>query len=421
MAATVPGASTLGLSEEKKASFNKVLGLLPEQHSKELYAIFKADKLSRFYVPAVMMGHDSPPPPSSRTVHILGNDQKSKFLSHALHGVYDAVNMVDMPPNTRYTNVTGNVGSSRRRDGIWIENNQSIKEGPESKDENGHISNLVVGGRPAEAVKLLEKVKHRVDDRTAICYMQDGLGIAENINNKIFTDAAKRPSIVLGHMGSLAYNRETNSVRVMDPEFTTALTGVRPATYDPSKDIASDTWLRTQGMLGKFAASDVLNAQGVYLEKWMMVKIPSLMFSAAVEPICVMLDAHYKDILYNPTAHRLIQQLLVEISDVVGLMSETRKAPGLQRLLRGDALMKQMMGKLRGKKDSPSRMSLQIQRGLLTDIEYLNGYFITRGRRKGLDMPANQLVMDMVKAKHKSVLEKHRSYIPMEVTSRRQT
>ncbi|EEY15906.1 conserved hypothetical protein [Verticillium alfalfae VaMs.102] len=287
MAATVPGAATLGITHEKKEGFKKVLGMMPEQNDQELYAIFRADSLNRFYVPAVMMGHEEPAPPSSRTVHILGSDSRSKFLSHSLYGVYDSIQTI--------------------------------------------------------------------------------------------------------HSGTT----------------TTQL--------DPS----SEKWLRTQGMLSKFAAATDLRARGLPLDSWLALKIPSLMFSSVVDPICVLLDCHYEQLLFNPTANRLIGQLLDEIANVVERMPELRRAsPMLQAALRGEGMRKDTIGRLRGKKGSPSKMVTQIERGQLTDIDYLNGYFIQRGKRLGVDMPANEMVVGMVKAKHKAQLQKLRSYIPMEMTSR---
>ncbi|KAK1975335.1 ketopantoate reductase PanE/ApbA C terminal-domain-containing protein [Colletotrichum cereale] len=418
MAATVPGAQTVGIPGEKKQKFNKVLGLQPELNEVELYAIFRADKLSRFYVPAVMMGHTSPPPPSSRTVHILGQDERSRFLSHALHGIYDSVKAVNLPRNTPYQNISGNKGA-RSSAGGWIERNASIEQASESELEDGHISNLVVAGRPSQAVSLLERVKHRVDERTAICFVQDGLGVAEAVNNRVFRDEEKRPSIMLGHLSHpLAYDRKTKSVKVMSPKYQTVLTGVRPF-IGKQNDLPTDTWLRTQGMLRKFAASDILKAKGMALDGWMKLKIPSLMFSAVADPICVMLDYRYEQLIHNPTANKLMTQLLGEIADVVALMPEVKHSTELQAVLRGEGMRKEIMRKLRGKGSAPSKMVLQVQRGMLTDIDYLNGFFIERGRRLGLNLPANEMVVGMVKAKHKAQLEKNRSYIPLEVTSRR--
>ncbi|KAK1964661.1 6-phosphogluconate dehydrogenase C-terminal domain-like protein [Colletotrichum sublineola] len=417
MAATVPGGLTVGIPGQKNQKHVKVLGLQPELHEAELYAIFRADKTSRFYVPAVMMGHNSPPPPSSRTVHILGQDERAFFLSHALHGIYDSVKAINLPRNTPYRNVSGNTG--KRGGGGWIEPNESIEQAEEPEQEDGHISNLVIAGRPSEAIKLLEPVKHRVDDRTAVCLVQDGLGIAEDVNNKIFRDDKRRPSIVLGHVGhSLAYDRKTKSVKVMSPKYETVLTGARPF-MGKKKSLSTDTWLRTQGMLEKFAAAEMLRAKGTALDSWMKLKISSLMFSAAVDPICVMLDYRYEQLIYNPTANKLINQLLDEIADVVAYMPEVKHSSELQAALRGQGIRKEIMGKLRGKGSAPSKMALQIQRGMLTDIDYLNGFFIDRGTRMGLKLPANEMVVGMVKAKHKAQLDKVRAYIPVELTSRR--
>ncbi|KAK1460908.1 hypothetical protein CMEL01_15205 [Colletotrichum melonis] len=397
MAATVPGGTTLGVPGQTKQKFNKVLGLQPEQNEKELYAIFRADSTSRFYVPAVMMGHNSTPPPSSRTVHVLGNDERSLFLSHALHGIYDSVKTLDIPANTPYRGIAGNLGTRKNPKG-WIEPNAALETSPEVEKDDTHISNLVVAGRPSESIKLLEKVKHRIDDRTAVCYVQDGLGVAEAATNRVFPEKDKRPSIMLGHMThSLAFDRKAKSVKVMTPKYETALAGVRPY-YGPkkSKHLSTDSWLRTQGMMKQFASSDLLKAKGLALDSWMKVKIPSLMFSAVCDPICVMLDYRYNELIYNPTANKLINQLLNEIADVVARMPEVKNSPELQSVLRGEGMRKEIMGKLRGKGSAPSKMALQIQRGMLTDIDYLNGFFIERGRRLGVKLPANEMVIPAI-------------------------
>ncbi|KAL0937949.1 2-dehydropantoate 2-reductase [Colletotrichum truncatum] len=130
----------------------------------------------------------------------------------------------------------------------------------------------------------------------------------------------------------------------MSPEYTTALTGVRPFLgKTKEKELSTDTWLRTQGMLEKFAASDMLKAKGVQLDSWMKLKIPSLMFSSVIDPICVLLDARYKEVLYNPTANKLIDQLLSEIADVVGRMPEVKHSPELQNMLRSGGMRRQIM------------------------------------------------------------------------------
>ncbi|KAL2758448.1 hypothetical protein ACRALDRAFT_2040629 [Sodiomyces alcalophilus JCM 7366] len=432
MAATVPGAATLGLSQEKKQGFKKVLGIMPEQNDKELYAIFRADSLNRFYVPAVMMGHDQPAPSSAQTVHILGSDSRSRFLSHSLHGVYGSIQTIDSGRSTKYTNIVRNRGRRQGSEELvrrQATHGEQSSEAREQEDDKGHISNLVVSGPPSHTVKLLEQVKDRVDERTAICLMQDGLGVAEAASNKVFTDPDTRPSIVLGHMThSLALDRNANAVHSMKPDYQTALTSIRPylgkkhegrERQHGAAATTTESWLRTQDMLSKFAAATDLHAHGVPLDQWLRLKIPSLMFSAVADPICVLLDARYEQLLWNPTATRLIGQLLDEIADVVALMPELRNASTtLQAALRGEGMRKHTINRLKAKKDAPSRMVMQIQRGQLTDIDYLNGYFIERGKRFGLKLPANEMVVGMVKAKHKARLEKLRSYVPFETNSR---
>ncbi len=56
----------------------------------------------------------------------------------------------------------------------------------------------------------------------------------------------------------------------------------------------------------------------------------------------------------------------------------------------------------RGSKDATSRMRSQTNRGFSCDIDYLNGYFVGRGRELGLKCPVNESVIWMVKARHRS-------------------
>lgn len=430
MAATVPGSSTLGISPEKRRGFQRVLGLVPEQNDQELYALFQADTTNRFYIPAVMQGHQSPPPDSSRTIHILGNDPRSKFLAHSLHGIYESVERITFSGSTPFANVSG---SGKAKSNAWIEQNLSpaSKTATEAAKERGHISNLIVAGHASQAVSLLQSVKHRVDDRTAICYMQDGLGIAEDVNNKVFRDAESRPSIILGHMTRVPVpDRKRNSLRLMKDDFETIFTGVRPLISQRDRQqqetristqwAPSESRLRTEAMLSSFAQARLLHARGVPLHSWLRHKIPSLMFASVADPICVMLGYRYEEIIFNPTANRLLEQLLNEIGDVVAHIPEVQQLGSeVPDLLRGEGMRKYIFKQLRGKRNAPSNMALQIERGQLTDIDYLNGYFIRRARRMGMKMPANEMVANFVKAKHKAVMEKQRSYIPLEVTSRR--
>jgi cytochrome b translational activator protein CBS2 len=64
-------------------------------------------------------------------------------------------------------------------------------------------------------------------------------------------------------------------------------------------------------------------------------------------------------------------------------------------------------------------MALAVQKGKWTDIDYLNGYFVQRGEKVGVNVSANVLVMSMVKAKQAQQLSKIESYVPWDETSKR--
>ena len=69
------------------------------------------------------------------------------------------------------------------------------------------------------------------------------------------------------------------------------------------------------------------------------------------------------------------------------------------------------------KRAQPSQLVRRIEYGLPTDVEYLNGFFLRRGRKLGMDMPMNTMMRDMIKAKHSQAIERLNSFIPFEETS----
>lgn len=315
-------------------------------------------------------------------------------------------------PKSRYTNIEKSRAQQERRN-TWTEKNEALVEEPDKSDRS-HIDQLVVGGRGFEAVKALASVKDRVDNNTNICLLNDGMGVLEQVRQKIFTDTKTEPNFVLGHSShALAFNRNRFSTKELQPgrvvlTRANAILEARKSLH-PSKSQTDFLWQLQQ-------MKELSVKKGPY-HQWLKFKLPSMMFTAAVEPVCVLLDLPYSSLTHNKSAQSMMNQLLEELTTVVDNMPEIEGSAELRAFVRGEELKKFCYRRIKGKSDAPSDLQKRVDKGLQTDMNYQNGYFVKRAKDLGIDLPANNLMMQMVKARRVEAIEKRRSFIPVVETS----
>lgn len=367
-----------------------------------------------FYVPSVLLPPEAAKAPTVHKIHILGEDERSKFIAHALSGVYDSVEMLGWrPSSSKYRNVQRSRAGSRRST-PRIEPNLAAPRVLAS-DDDARIDQLVVTGQGHEATEALRSVKHRIDDKTTVCLMNDGLGVLEDVRRNIFEGAEPGPSFLLGHMSHrLAFNRTYDSVRQLkggEMRLALAEQSQGKALHAPHK-----TETRTNFVQTLQAAKDLRSSLTAY-DQWLRFKLPSVIFDSVVEPVCVLLETPYQGLLQNPAAQRIMHSILSEILDVVDKMPEAEGSLALHSYIGGKGIRKLLYSRILAKRAQPSQLARRIEHGLPTDVEYLNGFFLRRGRKLGLDLRTNVMMRDMIKAKHSQAIERLNSYVPFEETS----
>src|SRR5690606_22383020 len=61
------------------------------------------------------------------------------------------------------------------------------------------IANLIVTLPAAHVVRVIGRIRHRLDHRSTICLVNDGLGVAEELIKTYFPNELERPVFLLGH------------------------------------------------------------------------------------------------------------------------------------------------------------------------------------------------------------------------------
>ncbi|KAL5604800.1 hypothetical protein BROUX41_001860 [Berkeleyomyces rouxiae] len=335
--------------------------------------------------------------PRGNDLHVLGATQTSVFVSKNLRPKFDNVREIKTEP--LFTEVQP----------------RKIKYPPvvpaTADDNDGPIKNLLVTGLTTESFHNLQPIANRISTDTSICLIDEGLGFAEQLDEKIFTDPEKRPTYILGQIDSrLMWDRD-------HPEKLKRLR-TRLTTSVPPLGLMEDPRLVNNEMVEAFRATPEFNAVMPFYDRWLASKLSNLVFAAVIDPVCVALDCSYNQLSQNNWGSRMVNSLINELELVVSNLPELHHSPVVRVLVRGEGLRKECFGKLRNRRGATSKMVLQVRRGLPTDIDFINGYFVRRAREIGIRCPANELAISMVKAKHYHVKRVTDMIIPFEVTSR---
>lgn len=353
--------------------------------------------------------------PTVHKIHILGDDERSKFIAHALSSVYDSVEMLGWRSShsSKYRNVQKSKPTSRRSAAAITESNLAVPQAIAQADDT-HIDQLVVSGRGHEAVEALQSVKNRINENTTVCLMNDGLGVLEDVRKKIFEGTDTAPNFLLGHMSHrLAFNRTYDAVTQLKQGQTrlTFAEAPRMRVKDMHKVETRPNFVKTLE-----EAKDLHSSLSPF-DQWLRFKLPSVIFDSVVEPVCVLLEMPYQGLLQNPAAQRMMHSLLSEIIQVLENMPELEGSTVIRDYVHSKGIRRFMYNSIMAKRSHPSQLVRRIENGLPTDVEYLNGYFLRRGQKLGLDLRMNVMMRDMIKARHSQAIERLNSFIPVEETS----
>ncbi|RGP71123.1 2-dehydropantoate 2-reductase [Fusarium longipes] len=302
-------------------------------------------------------------------------------------------------PKSRYRNVE-EVQPDRTRKSAYAEKNAAMagEEGNMGQEntktsDRSHIDELIVTGRGFEAVKAIASVKDRIDDKTSICLINDGMGVLEQVREHILDGTQPEPNFYLGHMShALAFNRNRDSVKQLKAG-RTILTSA-DAILSTQKKLHA---LEVPTFMQPLKQAKLLQTSYNTYDQWLRFKLPSMMFTAAVEPVCVLLDLPYRGLATNRAAQKMMNQLLGEMALVTENLPEVQASPDLIKFLRGEGLKKFCYRRITGKANAPSDLQTRINKGLQTDINYQNGFFLKRAKILGIDTPTNELMVHMIR------------------------
>ena len=336
-------------------------------------------------------------PGPAQKIHILGLGSIGTFVAHSLRC------LPNPPPVTLLVHRKGLYEEYASRNGKI-----SLQVGEQGVPQEQHgfdfelmnasatstepIHNLIVGVKASATVSALEPLKHRLGQRSTICFFQNGMGQIDELNERVFKTHSTRPTYLTGIVRHGVYMKSPTEAVL------SGVNGCIEIGVVPSKDSTS-TPPQTQFLLDHLLRSCALRCTQLEWVDLLLVQLLKLATNCVLNPLTALLDVRNGEIKDNPAMMPLARRILEEISLVFEHLPELNALPRDPTRFSHFTLEKVMLDTVDKTAGNSSSMREDIRKGRATEIEYMNGWIVRQGTKLGIRCPTNDLVTHLVLAK----------------------
>ncbi|RAO72775.1 uncharacterized protein BHQ10_008787 [Talaromyces amestolkiae] len=275
--------------------------------------------------------------------------------------------------------------------------------------DDERIECLIVATKAPITIKALSTVSHRLTPDSTILFLQNGMGIIDEVNEKIFPDASLRPHYLQGivshgvkmrkpfhieyaGLGTTIIGKQLSSMNQSTIESTIESTvDTKPpmAGWAPSTTYLARTLTLTPPLVAAVRPPmDLFQSQ---LEK--------LAMNCVINPLTALLDVKNGELLYNYSMTRTMRMLLAEISTVICALPELDGVPGVKERFSVERLKTLVKRLANATAANTSSMLQDIYAMKTTEVGYINGYIVRRGDELGIRCALNYMIIQLVMGK----------------------
>lgn len=290
------------------------------------------------------------------------------------------------------------------------------------------IDHLVLAVKAVQVENALKSVQHRLAPQSTILFLQNGMGIIDEVNQKIFPVPKSRPNYITGitshgltrinHFEVLHAGVGTTKLGIVSTNIGTIPKAEKNAVSDSrqSSYVDDHSAVSSRYLLRLLTGCPPLTAAAFKKADIVQFQLEKLAMNAVVNPLTVLFDCLNGDLLHNYNVSRLFRLLFIELSAVICAMPELQAVPGIRARFGPERLRTLATGLCRATAENTSSM-LQDARGHKeTEIQYINGYIYRRGEELGIRCVANYMLVQLVLAKTRAVSQKLSEEIPLDLS-----
>lgn len=349
----------------------------------------------------------------SDKIHILGFTREARYIAYCLAGI------PDLPPAqllSVHSKIIDAWGMGRKFDleykrgmNAGLLSSRTIAKplyvGPPlreySREDLGHIENLIISTNNDHTVKALASMAENIDHDTTILLINDGLGMMEHINDTVFPDPSRRPTWILGNANFLLDARPNTPFQMkLDREGSLQLTGISRGKYEGPGSYV-ENWpriagmARTQHLIKVLAAAPDLKVKSISYPRFLRHKLPPMVYSAITDALSVILGCQYDRIWRNNNAIKIWHKMLDETINIITSHPSVQKDVQVHDYFLGQHFRKYLTTRLMNHRGA-SKWIAMIREGRPVPINNFNGYFIKLAEEVGVPYTLHNMARRVV-------------------------
>ncbi|KAH0543763.1 hypothetical protein FGG08_001945 [Glutinoglossum americanum] len=348
---------------------------------------------------------------ASTRIHVLGLGGIGKLIAHSLKGipssppvtlVFHRPDLVDLwtQRGQKIVIKTGTNKHARRGYETELVSSTALQQTP----NNRIIHHLVVTTNAHATIPAIKAVKDRLRPESTILLIQTGMGLLEEINEKLFPDPETRPNYMLGVSTHVVF--PLGGFQAFHTGFgTTALCML-------SKGPPTGYWAPTSRyLMSTLTRIPVLAAVGFPEAVLKQLQLERLAVDAIINPLTLLFNCHNGDLLHNFAISNVMDLLISEVSLILRSLPELRDLPHIHKRFSPGRLRQLVLAVASTTSQNISPMLRLARAGRETEIDYINGYITKRARELGLECGMNTMVIQMAKGKQQLLYRQREDYV----------
>ena len=357
-------------------------------------------------------GRKSPAETTPGTIYILGTGSVGKLVAHALVGTpcQSTVRLLFHREDRLEEWYRQGCSIEVIRDGlpdvrrkIRAEFAKSPKDLPFfARKKQRTIYLLVVAVKGPETLSAISRVAYRLTRYSTILFLQNGMGILDELNEKVFTNPLTRPHYMLGIISHGVYSNSRFSVTHAGTGTIALGTVPRYPSKWSERTNPNQNVLRprtSQFLLRTFTRTPALSATIFEYSELAQLQLEKLVVNCVINPLTAILDCKNGELLASDGVTRIMRILVSEISLVIRSLPELQSTPNIQSRFSAAEMEELTVRMAKMTALNYSSMCQDLRAGKSTEIDYITGYIVRRSKEVGIKCVMNEFLMRMVNEK----------------------
>ncbi|PQE11418.1 2-dehydropantoate 2-reductase protein [Rutstroemia sp. NJR-2017a BVV2] len=330
----------------------------------------------------------------SKRIYVLGIGNLGKLFAHALAAG-------PSPPPLTLLLHRPTLYEEWVREGRTIEiihNGVSQKGGVfdvDPIDSAGIINHLIVTTKAQHTAEAIQSIKHRLLPSSTLLFLQNGMGTVDEVNEKVFQHLPGRPNYLIGITSHGVYSNGPFSSVLAGRATATVGSGASSQTNGTVLD--SPNTESYNYLLHQVQQPELLNMKQVSHDQILQLQLEKLVMNATINPLTVIFDCKNGELFKIDAATQYMEKLLAEASQVICSLSELAGRPEVKERFSTTRLKQIVLDIANVTARNTSSMRQDVQAGKKTEIDYINGYIVKKGKELGVRCPINEGLVQQVR------------------------